>query len=150
MKRGIIRLSGAGPIFRVSKPGVDVDLAASNEFVAHESFIFSQPFAFGYVGCPYAGFVGPGIRDQTASVAVPNIGVTPTIHVFADSHESKISFPYQLSEGSGNTANGYNTIQNTITATYSPGLLSVRFVKNSSSRFSLNGCYYMLTRNADA
>lgn len=149
MKRGKIRLSGPTPIFRVSKPGVDVDTAAPNEFVAHEDFLFSQPYAFGYVQCPFIGFSGEAYRDESVTVPVPNPGVTPVIHLFPVDHNNQISFPTHFSEGGGNDQSGYAVTTYVVDGTSSGGSLTIRFRKSFNGLRSPNGCYYMLSRNAN-
>lgn len=149
MKRGKISLSGSAPTFRVSVPGVDVDAAAPHQFVAHEDFLFSQPYAFGFVPCPFAGYTGNGTRDQSVTVTVPNVGVQPIIHLFLVDHTDAISYPAHYAEGGGSSESGYDVTNFFITGDYSNGKLTIRFLKSSSGRRSPNGCYYMLSRNAD-
>lgn len=149
MKRGKINLSGAMPTFRVSVPGVDVETAAMHQLVAHEDFLFSQPFAFGFVQCPFKGYTGTGDRDQSVTVPVPNLGIQPIIHLFAVDHNDVISYPSHYSEAGGNSQAGYDVLNHYVTGIYANGNLTIRFLKFGNGRRSPGGCYYMLSRNAD-
>lgn len=148
-KRGKIKLNGPSPMFRVSMPGVDVDTAGPHQFIAHEDFIFSQPYAFGYVQCPFIGFTGDAQRDESVAVAVPNIGVTPIIHIFPVNQNNQIAFPAHFSEGAGSAGRNYQIINYFISGTASGGSLTIRFQKGLNTAFSPNGCYYILTRSAN-
>lgn len=148
MKRGKISLSGAAPTFRVSIPGVDVDAAEMYQLTAHEDFLFSQPFAFGYIPCPFSGYTGNGDRDQNVTVTVPDPGVEPIVQVFIVDHNDQISFPAMYSEGGGNSQQGYNTLNYYVSFNCAAGKLTVRFFKGGNGRHSPKGCYYMMSRNA--
>jgi hypothetical protein len=150
-KRGIIKLATSFPIFRVSKPGVDVDAAGPEDLLIHEDAVFLQPYYFGFAACPFAGFTGSGVKDQSVTVTVPNIGQVPDIFLWAVEQTNIISYPMLLSEGSGDSQTYYNVTQNYIEARFvAPASVQFRFVKVFDSRYSLKGCYFMLSRSADA
>lgn len=151
-KRGIIQLSATYPKFRVSKPDIDVDTAAIDDLLIHEDAIFSQPYYFGFAACPFASFSGNGSRTGSTTKVVPNIGQTPTIMLFPVSNASVITYPAILSEGSGDSQTYYNIIKSWVNAEYLPATSSIRFNfdKATDSQYSPKGCYFMLSRSANA
>lgn len=150
-KRGVIKLGSAFPIFRVSKPGVDVDAAGLEDLLIHEDAVFLQPYYFSFAACPFAGVTGSGSRDQTITVSVPNIGQVPEITLFPVDQASVITYPALLSEGAGDDQTYYDTISYTIDAEFlSPASVRFRFTKSTDSRYSPKGCYFILSRSANA
>lgn len=80
--------------FRISRPGFDVDTAAPQNMLLHESFLYSQPFLFRFVACPYGGTVS-GNRDQPSSpISFSNPGTQlPSVAIFIVSSDSLVDFP---------------------------------------------------------
>ncbi|TKT79961.1 hypothetical protein [Aquamicrobium sp. LC103] len=146
-KRGKIQLSGANPIFRISKPGVDVDSAGENDFLLHEDHLYSQPFWWQFIACPFSGYEGVEVRDQTVNRTIPNTGSVPMSIIYPVGSNGTIIFPFPKSEAAGSSANGFPGLErwyiwHSVTRTQ----LSVRFLKNDNSRRSPQGCYVMLMR----
>lgn len=150
-KRGEISLTGGHPRFRVSRPGVDVDSATSEDFLAHEDFTFSQPFASGYVACPFAGASGLSARIEPVTVNVPDVGTTPLVFIYGVADTTgKIMYPSLTSAGAlWFTGSYYVEGWDIAVDTSVPGELTLYFRKNADSFYTPRGCYYMLMRHAD-
>lgn len=144
MKRCIIEL----PKIRISKPGFDVDTAAPENLLFHEDFLFAQPYFFGFVACPFAGYIGNGSRDQTASVTVPDVTADPVVLLFMSATSSADAiYPMSRDKGTGSDQNGYNVdswlvMHQVISSTQ----IDVRFVKDSQGRKSPAGAHMILLR----
>jgi hypothetical protein len=127
MKRCIIEL----PKFRISKPGYDVDTASMENLIFHESMLFTQPYFFQFVACPFSG---AGNLTGTVSVTVPDVTSDPIVLLFLSGGSTVNVYPGIRSEGPGNNEDGYD-----VTA------WSVRYNVVSSTRIdvtfstSLNG-----------
>lgn len=145
MQRGLISKDS----FRISRPGADVSSTNLGDFIAHEDFSFSQPYAFGYVDSPYKGFTGRGLKSETVTTSVQDVGSEPVINLFPVYPGGDIVTPEIVSEGSGSSETYYNIVSNLVSASYADGELTIRFVKPMDSRYSVDGCYYILSRNAD-
>lgn len=145
VKRGHLNL-GSG-IFRVSKPGVDVDAAGPNDFLLHESHLYSQPHFFQFVACPFASYTGGDQRDETVNVAVPNVTPNPLTLLYNAPNPTGHVFPHPRSAGStspggiGNIDHWYVTAEAT-----SATNVAVRFIKWSGSNKSPRGTYLVLMR----
>jgi hypothetical protein len=127
MKRCIIQL----PKFRISRQGYDVETAAMENLLFHESMLFTQPYYFGFVACPFSG---AGNLTGTVSVTVPDVTADPIVLLFLSGGSTVNVYPGIRSEGPGNNQDGYD-----VTA------WSVRYNVVSSTRIdvtfstSLNG-----------
>jgi hypothetical protein len=151
IKRGVIKLGAMLPIFRVSKPGIDVDTAGPEDLLIHEDAVFLQPYYFGFVSCPFASYRGYDSKDELRTVTVPNIGQVPAITFWQVEYTDIIAYPTLLSEGSGNSQNGYNITQGYTSAKFiEPSSVQFRFMKAAGSYYPPKGCYMMLTRSANA
>lgn len=100
-KRGDIRL-GDG-IFRVSRPGVDVDTAGPLDFLLHEDDLYSQPYFFQFVACPFAGNTSATSRSETVQVTIPGVSDDPIVILYNKHHDGLNYFPWNsLSATGGN------------------------------------------------
>lgn len=147
-KRGKIQLTGTTPIFRISEPGYDVDTAPIDKFLLHEQFLYSQPFHWTYVQCPFAGYTGSAAQDSAVDINYPNVGNVPIVWVYPIGHDAVVSFPGPAGAAVGNNADGFPglpqwDIYHTI---ISLNTLRVRFIKPPGSVTSPNGCYVVLLR----
>jgi hypothetical protein len=143
MKRCVIDL----PTFRVSKPGYDVDTAALENLLFHESFLFTQPYFFQFVPCPFAGDTSSSNITQTVSVTVPNVTSDPIVLLFMASNDSTNVFPDKRSYGEGNDFQGYNVELWTVDyLVVSSTRIDLTFVK--SAKRSPQGAYMMLMRKS--
>lgn len=150
MKRGKIQLTGSSPIFRISAPGFDVDTAPINGFLLHEQHLYSQPFFWQFVSCPFAGFTGAGARDESVIVNYPNVGNTPNAILYPVASGGLVSFPRPRSGGNGSNQTTwagmeYWAVQFEITSNTQ---VRVRFTKANSSPLSPQGAYLVLFRRA--
>lgn len=141
MKRCIIDL----PKFRVSAPGHDVDTAAPENMVFHEDFLFTQPYFFGWVACPFASYVGGSEKDQTATVTVPDVTDDPVVILYAANSASANVFPTVRSKGAFSST--YYTDVDNWTVSHkvlSSTSISVRFYKPAGGDKSPAGAYLIL------
>lgn len=141
MKRCIIEL----PKIRITPPGYDVDTAALENFIFHESFLFTQPYYFNFVACPFGADTTTSTMNQTVSVTVPGITSDPIVLLFMVSNESMNVFPDKRSFGTGTDAFGYNvelwTVgHNVVSSTR----IDLNFIK--SAKRSPLGAYMILMR----
>lgn len=143
MKRCIIDL----PKIRISAPGYDVDTAAPENMIFHEDFLFSQPYYFGFVACPFAGYTGKDTKIQFVNVAVPDITDNPLVLLYAVSPTPEVIFPAARSKGAGNDQDGYNVMMWGISYTIvNSTTISVRFEKSGSVRLSPDGAHMVLMK----
>lgn len=146
-KRGIISKDK----FRISAPGVDVDTAQPYELLMHEQFLFTQPYFFKYVPCPFAGNTSYGIQQSDVDVTVPDVTDDPLVLIWPESSENVVCWPKARSIGTGSSGSGYATENWTIQfEVISATVIRVRFIKALDSLRSPNGAYLVLMRRADA
>lgn len=148
MKRGIIQLGGATPKFRISRKGVDVDLAGPTDFLLHEDYLTAQPYYAKFVPCPFAGNTSASGLDQTVPVTgIPNVTSDPIVVSYVQASDGSNTFPIRRSNGGpvgGRTDAYYFVFVTVVSATQ----LNVRFQKAASSNSSPNGVYIVLYRRA--
>ncbi len=140
-KRGIISSSK----IRFSPPGVDVDTAQPHELLMHEQFLFTQPYFFRFVACPFAGNTSTSLLDQTVSVTIPNVTPSPIVLLWPVDSDESIAWPRPRDE-TGGWATNWTVYHEVMSSTR----LDVRFIKGLDSQRSPNGAYVVLMRNADA
>lgn len=148
MKRGKIQLTGALPIFRISAKGYDVDMAPQNGFLLHEQHLYSQPFFWQYVPCPFAGETARGVQDATVPVTYPSVGNTPFGILYPVASTGAVSFPRPRSAGEGSNETVWTGLQNWRAEFDIVSLtqVNVRFTKTISSPTSPQGAFIMLFR----
>lgn len=142
MKRCVIDL----PKIRISKPGNDVDTAAMENLLFHESFLFTQPYFFTFVPCPFGSGVSD-VLDQTVPVTVPNVTSDPIVLLYASGGSTVNVFPAIRSIGAGSDATGYNVSMwivghNVVSSTR----IDVQFIKPFRSLSAPTGAYMILMR----
>lgn len=140
-KRGIISSSK----IRFSPPDVDVDTAQPHELLMHEQFLFTQPYFFGFVACPFAGSTSSDILDQTVSVTIPDVTADPIVLLWTVDADDSIAWP-RPRDVTGGWATNWTVYHRVANSTQ----LEVRFLKGLDSQRSPNGAYVVLMRNADA
>lgn len=148
MKRGKIQLTGTNPIFRISAPGYDVDTAPEGQFLLHEDHLYSQPFFWRKVDCPFTGFTGAGVQDATVPVTYPSVGTEPIVILYPIASTGSVSFPRPRSLGVGSNESTWSGLENwqvqfNITSLTN---INIRFTKTNSSPTSPQGCYLLLFR----
>lgn len=146
MKRGVISSEG-GFRFRISKPGIDVDSAGPEDFLFHESYLFTQPYHFTFVPCPFAGNTGRDELVQDVRVHTPNGGSSPLVILYPVSAQGLNVFPTPLSRGTGNSQSGFtreswSIYTLAVTATY----VDIQFYKPYNGLRSPQGCYLIMMR----
>lgn len=146
-KRGIIQLGGVEPKIRISKPGVDVDLAGPTDFLLHESHLYSQPYHFSFVACPFAGYTGNASRAATVNVSIPNVTDDPVVLLWpVDSTGATVS-PMSRTTGTGSSGSGFNCENWDVNFDLiSSTQIDINFGKGSDTRLSPDGCYLILLR----
>jgi len=130
--------------FRITRPDrtVDARYASVDDCVFHEQMLFTQPYWLDFIPCPFAGVVSKDLLDQTATVSIPNVGVSdPEWVMFPRNVSGRNCFPRPASVGSGNSQDGYVSEawairMVSITATS----MTVRFTKPALSLQSPLGC----------
>lgn len=146
IKRGIIQLGGPNPKFRISRRGVDVDLAGPADFLIHESYLIAQPFHTVFVTCPFAGNTGNTLIDQTINVTIPNVTPNPVVISYVRAAGGYNCFPTRRSEGPAlNRTDNLYAVYVTVNSATS---VSVRFVKQPSSLTSPAGTTLVCYRQA--
>lgn len=138
--------------FRITKPGLEVDAryATVDQCLFHETMLFTQPYWFGFVACPFAGSTDKALLSQTATVAIPDFGVTdPVVNMYAKNYAAQNCFPRPASIGSGNSQDGYASEAWQIRlAGVTTNSISIEFTKPALSIRSPLGCYVTLMRKA--
>lgn len=143
MKRCRVQL----PQIRITKPGHDVDTASLENHLFHESFLFSQPYYFKFVTCPFAGYVGNTTQTATVQVPVPNVTSNPIVLLYMVSSGAMTVFPGIRSQGAGTNEAGYATESWTIAHNVvSSTRIDVTFEKAPNGLYSPNGAYMVLMR----
>lgn len=145
VKRGHFDL--ANGIFRISKPGVDVDSAGPNDYLLHESHIYYQPYWTNFVACPFAGSTSTSEMQQSVNVTVPNVTADPIILIYPAINPSGNAFPHTRSQGT-TSPGGIGNIDLWIIearATSSTNI-EVRFWKASGTAKPPRGAYITLMR----
>lgn len=147
IKRGIIQLGGLTPKIRISKPGIDVDGAGELDFLLHEQHLYSQPYHFSFVECPFAGSTSSEVQDATVSVAIPNVTSDPNVLVYPVDSEGSIVFPYVKSTGPGTSSTGFAVedwfiYHHVVSSTQ----INLRFYKVFRALKSPQGAYIILMR----
>lgn len=150
-KRGKIQIQGTSPIFRISKPGYDVDTAPREGFLLHEEDLYSQPFHWAFVPCPFAGYNGAAAQDSVVTITHPNPGNTARILMYPVASDGQIVFPGPKGRQFGNASNGFPGLENWTIYYQQPNnaQIAIRFRKNPSSRTSPLGAYVVLFRMAN-
>lgn len=136
--------------FRITPPGSsnDAKYASVDQCIFHEQMLFTQPYWFGFVPCPFAGSTSKDALDQTATVSIPNVGVTdPEYVLFPRNVAGQNCFPRPASVSTGNSQDGYPSEawqirMVSITSTS----LTLRFTKPALSIRSPQGCYVALMK----
>lgn len=147
VQRGLI---DAGK-FRISRPGKDVSSTNPSDFMMHENFLFSQPYFFRFVACPFAGDTSQSSRNEIVDVAVPDVTDDPVVIMYTVTASGSIVWPSPRSFGVGNPQSGYPTDRAAaLFKFYPPTTLRIRFVKGDLDRTSPQGAYIVLLRRADA
>lgn len=148
MKRGKIQLTGTTPIMRISAPGFDVDTAPTNGFLLHEQHLYSQPFFWQFVPCPFAGFTGSGNRDESVIVTYPSVGNTPNVILYPVASTWSVSFPRPRSLGVGSNESTWTGLENWQVQfeILSGTQIQIRFTKTNSSPNSPRGAHLILLR----
>lgn len=151
-RRAFRGLDGGVFKFRITKPGsvADARYASIDDCIFHEQMLFTQPYWFGYVPCPFAGSVSKYLLDQTATVTFPDFGVSdPEYVLFPRNVNGQNCFPRPASVGSGNSQDGFaseawgiRVVSITTTS------LTLRFIKPSLSIRSPLGCYVALMKRS--
>ncbi|MHB2265649.1 hypothetical protein [Aliihoeflea sp. PC F10.4] len=145
MKRAVIDKTR----FRISRPGFDVDAASIENLLLHESFFYSQPFLFRFVACPFASFVGDGIRDESApAISFVNPGPQlPSVALFPVDTDGITTFPARNSISSGSNQSGWPSLRYwQVTHSLTSTSITVRFRKGARSHVSPAGAYIVLFR----
>ena len=137
--------------FRFSPPGVDVDTAQPHQLLLHEAMLYSQPYFFRYVGCPFAGYVGNQSRVGAVNLAVPPLADNPMVLVYPVSSEDLSVWPLPRAVGPGNPQNGYSLEYWSIGyKVLSASSIDIVFEKSYDSYRSPLGAHVVLIRSADA
>jgi hypothetical protein len=135
--------------FRVSNPGADVSSDDPSDFMLHEDLLAAQPYFFGYVACPFAGYSGTDSKLATVDVTVPDVDATPTIVLFPNTNANLNTYPFPRDSGSGTDQTGYDVEHWDIAAqALSSTQIRVAFTKDSDGRKSPKGCYLALVRKS--
>ncbi len=114
MKRGIISL-GTPLVFRISKPGFDVDTAGQADLLVHESIFYSQIVQSGTLS-------NPGGPSYTATVAIDPSLVNP-IPIVYPVFSGNVAFPAPWAYLSGIMT----TIRTNVSWKVSGGVFSIIF-----------------------
>lgn len=145
-KRGVIHLSGT-PKIRISKPGVDVDLATPTEFLLHESHLYAQPYYSSFVTCPFAGNTSGSLLQQAVNVTVPDVTAEPIVLLWPVDSAGTIISPMSRTTGPGSSQTGWVLDFWRVDAkVVNSTRVDVRFTKTADSRRSPNGAYLILLR----
>lgn len=144
--RGLFQKTGSGVIFRISKPGKDATSTDQRDFLLHESHLYTQPYFFGFVACPFAGTTGPA-ATATVQVTVPGYDPDPMAVIYPVTSDSRTCFPAQRAAGSGSNEDGWAMdwwliYHRVVSSTR----IDISFEKPNLSLRSPLGCYLMLTR----
>lgn len=147
IKRGIIQLGGLDPKIRISKPGVDVDEAGELDFLLHEQHLYSQPYHFSFVACPFAGNTSYTVQDSTVSVTIPDVTSEPVVLVYPVASDDSVVFPFPKSTGTGASTVGFLVESWFIYhEVVSSTRIDVRFYKPQTTLKSPEGAYIILMR----
>lgn len=96
MKRAVITKDK----FRISVPGVDVDVASDFEFILHEDHLSAQPYFMTWVPCPLTGVNNNNGRSATVAVTVPEVTNSTIIFLYLEvSDEGGSYYPVPPSDG---------------------------------------------------
>lgn len=133
IKRGKIDFSGTNNIFRISKPGIDVDAATADQLILDERAFYGQLYLAGFASNP-----SPGTATMQV-VAFPSIGVVP-IGICFPVTGGNIVYParYFYKTGIGGALVG--AANYTITTTQ----IAFQYQGDAAE----NGFYYMLFRRS--
>lgn len=147
MKRAVIDNAGR---FRISKPGFDVDTAAAQDMLLHESFFFSQPFLWRYVPCPFAGYFGTDVREESApAITFASTGLVPTVLTFGVAEDGIITYPGRNSAAAGSAQTGYALRSWIIYHSVTTTSVTITFRKNPNNNYSPQGAYVVLFRKGN-
>ena len=138
-------------IFRVSKPGIDVDSAGEKDFLFHEDYLFTQPYSFQWVACPFAGNTSNNDLSATVAVTLPDVTDDPLVLLFPVRSDNVNVFPYPKSRGTGSSGSGFTTENWDVYLRNLTGTsLDLFFVKSSTTRRSPLGCWVVAMRKPNA
>jgi hypothetical protein len=144
IRRGIISKDGQ---FRITNPGADTDSTNPYDFMLHEQFLSAQPYFFGFVDCPFAGYNGNAAKTETATVTIPDVTDDPLIIIFPVTDDDQAVWPFRRDQGSGSDASGYNLGRWDVAAKLNSSTeVDIQFLKSSSGKKSPLGCYLILGR----
>lgn len=136
--------------FRITKPdvGVDARYATIDQCIFHEDMLFTQPYWSGFVPCPFAGSTDKALLSQTATMSIPDYGVSdPVVDMYAKNYAGQNCFPRPASIGSGNSQDGYASEAWQIRlVSVTTNSISIEFTKPFLSTRSPLGCYVSLKR----
>jgi hypothetical protein len=140
------RMRSTDDQLRISRSGFDVDAAGPDGFLLHEDFLWSQPFFFKYIPCPFAGFTGAESRVEAVTEPIPDSGSVPIVTLYAVK-DGAIAYPILRSMAFGNLQNGWPGLEQWhISYAASPTSLTIEFVKQVGTRTSPDGCYVICFR----
>jgi len=128
--------------------GVDARYAAVDQCIFHEDMLFTQPYWMGFIPCPFAGSTATELIRETATVSIPDYGVSdPIVLMYPKNVAAQNCFPRPASYGTGNDQDGYSSESWTIGLVgVTTNSLSIEFVKPFRSIRSPLGCYVTLMR----
>lgn len=148
MLRGIFQKTDSGIIFRISKPGKDATSTDQRDFLLHETHLYTQPYFFGFVACPFAGSTSSSAQVATVQVTVPGYDANPLAVVYPLTSGSTTCFPSQKAVGPGSNEHGWEVdIWSVYHRVISSTRIDITFDKPNNSKRAPQGCYLMLMRN---
>lgn len=71
VKRGIMQFNGVNNVFRVSKPGIDVDTASDDQLILDERVFYGQLYLAGFASNPSPG------TASIQTIVFPTLGIVP-------------------------------------------------------------------------
>ena len=98
VKRAIIQFNGAVNKLRISKAGIDVDTATSDQLILDERIFYGQLYLAGYAARTQSG---------EATIAYQSLGYAPLCIVFNVSEGGIITYPARYRYQTGGSAFRY-------------------------------------------
>lgn len=133
--------------FRISKPGYDVDTADEQHMLLHESFLYSQPFLWRWVPCPFSGYTGTDNRNVPVDpIYFDNTGEVPEVLTWIMFDDDVISYPVRNSAAVGSLQTGWNLRDARVMFDVTTSSVTLRFRKYPNSTLSPKGAYLILFR----
>lgn len=146
VQRGIFR-KDPSPAIRITRPGVDIADAGPLDFLLHEDHLYTQPYFFGFVACPFAGNTSNSGLSSSVDVTVPGFDANPIVLMYPLTSTSVTCFPAPRAKGHGSNQHGFPLDLYEITwQVLSSTIVRVNFSKPSTSTRSPAGCYLVLMR----